>query len=272
MLCLIFLLIIAPFSVQAEIYQWSDTKGNKHFSDKPHQDAQTLHISPGYTYHYVKKVYDGDTILLANGNKVRLLGINTPEVEGRNKTAQAGGEQAKRWLQKKLQNKKVRLLKDVEKNDKYGRLLAHIFTEDKQHINLELVKNGLASVNIHPPNLKYTDQLLKAELLAEQQRLGIWNYKEYEPKQANQIKQTRFQGWQRVVGQIINIRHNHKYSYLNFSDTFGLKIERSSSDLFPELESYVGKKLEARGWINKHKNRYSMFIRHPSQLKVINSR
>lgn len=272
MLCLIFLLFSVSFSVQAEIYQWSDTKGNKHFSDRPYQDAQTLHISPGYTYHYVKKVYDGDTILLANGKKVRLLGINTPEVEGRNKTAQAGGEQAKRWLQKKLQNKKVRLLKDVEKNDKYGRLLAHIFTEDKQHINLELVEKGLASVNIHPPNLKYTDQLLKAELLAEQQRLGIWNYKEYQPKQANQIKQARFQGWQRVVGQIINIRHSRKYSYLNFSDTFGLKIERRSSDLFPELESYVGKKLEARGWINKHKNRYSMFIRHPSQLKVINSR
>ena len=266
------LLFIVSFSTQAEIYQWFDAKGNKHFSDRPHQDAQTLQINPGYTFYYVKKVYDGDTVLLANGNKIRLLGINTPEVEGRYKTAQAGGEEAKRWLQKKLQNKKVRLLKDVEKKDKYGRLLAHIFTEDKQHINLELVKAGLASVNIHPPNLKFTDQLLKAEQQAELARLGIWNYKEYAPKQSNQIKQARFKGWQRVVGQINNIRHGRKYSYLNFSDTFALKIERKFMGLFPELESYVGKKLEARGWINKHKNRYSMFIRHPAQLKAIKSR
>lgn len=272
MLRLIPLLFFISFSSQAEIYQWLDANGNKHFSDKAHPNAQTLEVNPGYTYHHVKKVYDGDTILLANGKKVRFLGINTPEVEGRYKTAQAGGEEAKRWLERKLKNKKVRLLKDVEKQDKYGRLLAHVFTENKQHINLELVKRGLASVNIHPPNLKFTHELLKAEQQAEEARLGIWSYQEYAPKQVNQIKQVRYKGWQRVVGQIINIRHTRKYSYLNFSDTFGLKIERKSRDLFPELKNYFGKKLEVRGWINKHKNRHSMFIRHPAQLKEINSR
>ena len=268
MLRLIFLLLFIPFSTQAEIFQWIDGSGNKHFSDRPHPDATTLRINPGYTYYDVKKIYDGDTILLANGKKVRFLGINTPEVEGRNKAVQAGGEEAKHWLQKKLKNKRVRLLKDIEKQDKYGRLLAHIFTEDKQHINLELVKSGLASVNIHPPNLKYTDELLKAELQAERYRLGIWNYKEYAPKPVNQITQARFKGWQRVVGQIKNIRHTRKYSYLNLSDNFGVKIEKKTTGLFPELESYVGKKVEVRGWINKNKNRYSMFIRHPSQIKV----
>ena len=268
MLRLIFLLLFIPFSTQAEIFQWIDGSGNKHFSDRPHPDATTLRINPGYTYYDVKKIYDGDTILLANGKKVRFLGINTPEVEGRNKAVQAGGEEAKHWLQKKLKNKRVRLLTDVEKQDKYDRLLAHIFTEDKQHINLELVKSGLASVNIHPPNLKYTDELLKAELQAERYRLGIWNYKEYAPKPVNQITQARFKGWQRVVGQIKNIRHTRKYSYLNLSDNFGVKIEKKTTGLFPELESYVGKKVEVRGWINKNKNRYSMFIRHPSQIKV----
>ncbi|MCK5479124.1 MAG: thermonuclease family protein [Methylococcales bacterium] len=265
------LLLFAPFSTQAEIFLWVDDNGDKHYSDLPHPNAQTLQVDPGYTYHKIKKVYDGDTILLDNGKKVRFLGINTPEVEGRNKSAQRGGEEAKTWLLDKLKNNKIRLEHDVEKQDKYSRLLAHVFTEDKEHINLELVKKGLASVTIHPPNLKYTDALLAAQQQAEQIRLGIWSYKEYKPRQVSQIKNVRFKGWQRVMGRIKNLRHTRKYSYLNFSDTFALKIERKSSELFAKLESYVGKKVEARGWINKNKNRYNMLIRHPSAIIIINS-
>jgi len=266
MFFLLSLLLIVPFSTQAEIFQWVDDNGSKNFSDKPHQGAKSLKIKPGYTYYQIKKIYDGDTILLTNGLKVRLLGINTPEVERRNKLAQVGGEVAKSWLQKRLKNKKVRLESDVEKKDKYGRLLAHIFTENKEHINIELVKQGLASVNIHPPNLKYTDELIKAEQQAEQARLGIWNYQEYAPKQLSQITQQRVKGWQRITGVINNIRYSRRYIYLNFTDTFALKIERKAEGLFPVLESYMGGPIEARGWVNRHKKRYSMIIRHPSAI------
>jgi len=263
--CVIFFI---SFTVQADIYQWTDDEGNKHFSDKPHQGAKTLQVQAGYSYYQVKKVYDGDTVLLKNGQKIRFLGINTPEVEGRNKTAQAGGEEAKRWLQKQLKNKKIRLERDVEKQDKYGRFLAHIFTEDKQHINLELVKKGYASVNIYPPNLKYTEQLLTAESQANRSRLGLWKYPEYKRKPVSQITQGRFKGWQRVIGKINTIRHTRKYSYLSLSDTFSLKIEKKAQKYFPKLDSYLGKRVEVRGWINQRKGRYSMFLRHSSALQI----
>jgi len=265
---LILQFLFVSFTAQAEIFQWFDEKGKQHFSDKPHQGAKTLHVDSGYSYYQVKKIYDGDTILISNGQKVRFLGINTPEVEGRNKLAQTGGEEAKNWLQAQLKNKKVRLEKDVEKKDKYGRLLAHVFTEDKQHMNLELVKKGFASVNIYPPNLKYTDDLLAAESIAEQNRLGIWQSPEYFPKQAAGIRQGSFKGWQRVIGRIKAIRHTRKYSYLEFSENFALKIKKKSSSFPPKLADYVGKTVEVRGWINKNKNRYSMFIRHPSAIKL----
>ena len=264
---LLSLLLIFSFSVQAEIFQWLDDNGQKHFSDKPHQGAQTLQLNAGYSYYSVKKVFDGDTILLSNGNKVRFLGINTPEVEGRNKQAQAGGDEAKQWLVNQLKGTKVRLEKDVEKQDKYGRLLAHVFTEAKEHLNLQLVEKGLATVNVYPPNLKYTDELIKAAQQAELSQLGIWRYKEYAPKSVEQIKGSSFKGWQRVVGRVKNVRHTRKYSYLNLSDSFGLKIDRKTAALFPKLESYIGKQVEARGWINKRKKQYSMFIRHPSAIK-----
>lgn len=202
MFLLLLILVLSPLSAQADIFQWVDKNGNKHFSDIPHQGAKKLQINSGHSYYQVKKVYDGDTVLLSNGNKVRFLGINTPEVEGRHKSAQAGGEEAKRWLQKTLKNKKIRLEKDVEKQDKYNRLLAHLFTKDKQHINLELVKRGLATVNIHPPNLKYTNELIKAQQQAEQNKLGVWQRKEYTPKQVNKLNRSNYKGWQRIKGEI----------------------------------------------------------------------
>lgn len=264
---LLFFFLLLPFSAQADIYQWVDEKGNKHYSDIPYQGAKKLQIDSGSSYYQIKKIYDGDTVLLSNGSKVRFLGVNTPEVEGRRKSAQAGGEEAKRWLKEILKNKKVRLEKDVEKKDKYNRTLAHLFTKDKLHINLELVKRGLANVNIHPPNLKYTADLMQAQQQAEKNKLGVWNRQEYSPKLADQLNRSNYKGWQRIKGEIQTIRQTRKYAYLKLTESFSLKISLQSLDLFPDLNSYSGRQVEVRGWINKSKKKYMMFIRHPSQIK-----
>jgi len=264
---LIVILGVLSFSVEAEIFQWFDENGNKHFSDKPHQGAKRFQLNESYSYYRIKKIYDGDTLLLMNGQKVRLLGINTPEVEGRNKSSQAGGEEAKQWLIARLKKQKIRVETDVEKKDKYGRLLAHVFTEDKQHINLELVGEGLASINVYPPNLKYINELLKAEHQAEQKIKGIWGEEAYAIKLVENIKSGSFKGWQRISGTVKSVHHARKNSYLKFSDYFSLKIAKKSFKFFPELESYIGKKLEVRGWINRYKNKYSLFVRHSSAIK-----
>jgi len=101
--------------VDAEIYQWLDVKGSEHFSDRFHPDAKTVNIKPGYDYYRVKTVYDGDTIVLEDGRKIRLLGINTPEVQHKDKRADAGGEDAKVWLINKLQHARIRLEFDSER-------------------------------------------------------------------------------------------------------------------------------------------------------------
>ena len=98
-----------PLWANAAIYQWQDADGSKHFSDKSSPKAERVEIKPGYGFYQVKKIYDGDTVVLQDGRKIRLLGINTPEVQHRDKTADAGGDEAKQWLINKLQNAKVRL-------------------------------------------------------------------------------------------------------------------------------------------------------------------
>jgi endonuclease YncB( thermonuclease family) len=270
-LFLLFLLVASATVAQAEIYQWTDESGQAHFSDKPHSDAKILNIHTGHSYYQIKKIYDGDTILLSNGQKVRFLGINTPEVEGRYKSAQAGGEAAKQWLKNRLHGQQVRLDHDVEKQDKYGRLLAHIFTKDGQHINLELIEQGLATVSIFPPNMKYTRDLIKAEQHAEQEQVGLWQRKEYNPKKSSQLTRSNYKGWQRITGKVIDIHHARKNSYLTLSTSFSLKISKRSLNLFPDLNDYKGKKIEVRGWVSKRKEKFSMFIRHPSQI-LLNSK
>lgn len=289
---LLVLLLCLPGWINAEIYQWQDTNGSKHFSDRqgwgkcrnrsgtdtadcPATDATIIDIKPGYAFHKVKTVYDGDTVVLEDGRKIRLLGINTPEIQHRDNPADAGGDEAKRWLTDKLKNTKVRLETGTEKTDKYGRTLAHLFTENKDHINLQLVEAGLAAVNIYPTELFYISELIKAQNQAEQAKRGIWGRPEYAAIPVASLTEAGHPGWTRLVGKVTNIRKTRKSVYLEFSPTlsaaegtvFEARIESQWQDLFPDINGYLGKTIEVRGWLNKSKGHLSMLIRHPSAIK-----
>jgi micrococcal nuclease len=264
---LLILLICLPPCINAEVYQWKDAKGSEHFSDRSHPDAKIVDIKPGYRFYCVKTVYDGDTVLLEDGRKIRLLGINTPEVQHKNKVADAGGEQARLWMIHKLQHVKVRLETDVEKTDKYGRTLAHLFTEKKEHINLSLLKAGLAAISIYPPNLLYVNEMVAAENKAEQDKLGIWQRPEYAPIPVGNLTETGHPGWSRMVGKVVSIRNTAKSIYLVFSSQFEVRIERKWLFLFPDINGYLGKTIEVRGWLNKNKKHFSLLIRHPTAIR-----
>lgn len=263
------LLAMVPGILHAEVYEWFDQQGRPHYSDRGRENAKLLNLRPGVSFYRVEKVFDGDTILLANGQKVRFLGVNTPEVAGRNKSSEVGGEQAKAWLKRYLEGKKVSLQGDVEKQDKYQRTLAHVFTEDKQHVNLELVRRGLAAINIYPPNLKYVDALVEAQQQAESSRLGIWNYPEYAPQSFRELNDDNYKGWKRLTGRVLAVKSTSKYSYLQFSDQVAVRIDNQWRELFPDLALYVGKQLEARGWVHKNRQRFALHIRHPAEIKVL---
>jgi endonuclease YncB( thermonuclease family) len=270
---LLVLLLCFPGWVNAEIYEWQDANGSTHFSDRPVadakivDDAKTVDIKPGYEFFRVKTVYDGDTVELEDGRKIRFLGINTPEVQHRDKQADVGGDEAKRWLIDKLKNTKVRLEVGVEKTDKYGRTLAHLFTEKKEHINLQLVEAGLAAVNIYSNELLYVNELVKAENQAEQAKLGIWGRPEYAAIPVASLTEDGHPGWTRLVGKVSHIRKTRKSIYLEFSDSFEARIESKWLDLFPDVDGYLGKTIEVRGWLSKSKGHLSMLIRHPSAIR-----
>ena len=264
-ICLV-LLLFTQFIYAVEVYHWTDAQGRSHYSDKKHKDASAYKLSKSDSYYKVKKVYDGDTVLLADGRKIRLLGINTPEIEHSNQAEQAGGDVARKWLMQKLLGTTIRLEFDQEKRDKYKRYLAHIFTKQGVHINHELVRLGFASTNIFPPNLKYVPELLAAQQVAEVKQLGIWGYPEYRIKLTGELNKRNKQGWQRIVGRVTRIKNTRKNSYLKLTNNFDVRVKKKYLQYFEDLEHLIGKKIEVRGWVNKYKNGYSMQVKHPGAI------
>jgi len=124
--------------------------------------------------YFVKRVIDGDTIVLSNNERVRYIGINTPEVSHPKKPVEWMGREATAFNKKLVEHKYVRLEYDVDLRDKYGRLLAYVFV-DNTHVNAELVRMGYAQVYTVPPNVKYTDLFLSIQREARQAKKGLWS-------------------------------------------------------------------------------------------------
>lgn len=122
---------------------------------------------PETTFAIVSEVIDGDTIKLQNGDRIRLLGINTPEM------GQPHYDEATNRLKELIEGKNVTLEKDVEDKDQYGRLLRHIYVDDT-FVNLEMVREGYANIYIISPNIKYSNEFKKAEEEAKIAGRGVW--------------------------------------------------------------------------------------------------
>ncbi|CAI8806624.1 micrococcal nuclease [Methylocaldum szegediense] len=254
-----------------DVFRWKDDQGRIHYSDHGPEGAEPtkLKVATAPAVHTVKAVFDGDTILLDNGERVRLLGINTPEADGPNKKGEPGGNEAKHWLRRRLMGRVVRLEQDKEPRDHYQRLLAHVFADNGEHINLTLVESGLAFLNLHPPNLKHAQVLIQAQNRAEQAKRGIWGMPDYQPRPVETLNvRPVLRGWQRLMGSPFAIVEKNRYLSLRFSDRFEVRVAKENLKLFPSLETYLHRRVEARGWLSQRRGRYSIFVRHPSALIV----
>ena len=122
----------------------------------------------------VVRVVDGDTLVLAGGVKVRVLGIDAPEMEKDGRPADFLAHKAKAALTELTLNRSVDLEYDRLRYDHYGRLLAYLFLPDRTLVNAELVRRGLAVVYFIAPNLRYQKDLLAAQQEAIEAQRGVW--------------------------------------------------------------------------------------------------
>lgn len=121
----------------------------------------------------VARVIDGDTIQMEGGERVRLIGVDTPETVHPSKPVEIFGKEASDFTRRILEGKKVRLEYDQERKDKYGRTLAYVYLEDGTFINAEIIKQGFGFVYTQFP-FKYLNEFRNYERQARERGAGLW--------------------------------------------------------------------------------------------------
>lgn len=123
---------------------------------------------------YIEKVIDGDSLeanIKGKREQIRLIGIDAPELRQK-----YWGKRSKKFLQDMISASgwQAHIEYDVDRRDKYDRILAYLWSRDNRLINEEMLSNGYAVVYTFPPNIKHADRLMAAQVIARENKRGIW--------------------------------------------------------------------------------------------------
>ena len=126
----------------------------------------------------VVRVVDGDTIHVRVGGReetVRYIGVDTPESVKPGAPVECFAKRASAFNHRLVDGEKVRLVRDAEARDRYGRLLAYVYRErDGLFVNAELVRRGHATVATFPPNVAHEDEFRRLARRARLSGRGLW--------------------------------------------------------------------------------------------------
>ena len=121
----------------------------------------------------VQRVVDGDTIILNGNERVRLIGVDTPETVHPQKPVEYYGKEASAFTKRMCEGKKVRLEYDWQKKDRYNRTLAYVYLEDGTFLNAEIIKQGYGHAYTRFP-FKYLEEFRAYEREAREGGVGLW--------------------------------------------------------------------------------------------------
>lgn len=227
----------------------------------------------------VAQVLDGDTLVLADGRQVRLIGINAPELGKDGAPDEPFAREAHAFLTALLAGQRVTLVLDEEHTDRHGRLLAHAYLPDGRNVQEKLLRQGLAFLVAVSPNLSRLSAYREAEEEARRARRGVWNHPAYTPLAAQQVRET---GFRFVAGTVRRVGKDPRTYYFDLAPRFTLVVARSDWERYfahppssavqlcsippCQPEALLGKSVVARGWIARHDGKLRMRLHHPAML------
>ncbi|MEF8833989.1 MAG: thermonuclease family protein [Halofilum sp. (in: g-proteobacteria)] len=221
----------------------------------------------------VETVFDGDSVRLADGRSVRLVGINTPEIGRDGAPDEPLARSARQALIDLLgDDHSIGLEIAPEGTDRYDRVLAHVHTADGRNVTAALLEQGLGWHIAVPPNLGHLDCYRRAERLARREDRGVHGEAALAPIAAEELDADAG-GFTLVTGTIERVGTSRRAYWL---DLGGLTLRLTRADLpyFEETDPrrWHGRSLRARGWIYRVDGQARMNLGHPAAVEWMDTR
>lgn len=220
----------------------------------------------------VRRVVDGDTLLLDDGNRIRLVGADAPELgrDGRADALYARDARAHMDQLVSLAGGRVTLHIGPEPRDRYGRLLARVSTQRHGDFAAHLLRNGLALAVAVPPNTAGFPCLLAAERAARAAGRGLWSTEGGPVISATALRST---GYAIVRGRAGAWRARRGDRLIELDGAVTLRVRDADLDRWftdTPLEAYAGRLLEVRGWVHPwSRGRFAITVQHPATIEIL---
>lgn len=211
---------------------------------------------------------DGDTVVLADDARVRLVGIDTPELGHDGRADDAGADAARDWLAARLApGTRALAVNDAEERDHYGRLLRHLFLADGTNLQAALLEEGLAAPLVMPPSLGFLSCYLAATERARHGARGLWGLPRYQPVSPQDLPAGQ-RGYRVVRAEVVRVHRGRGSAWLELEGPLSVSIPRASLRLFDDavLDALPGTTVLVRGMVQPRGRHLRLYLRHPVDL------
>jgi endonuclease YncB( thermonuclease family) len=219
----------------------------------------------------VRYTHDGDTLTLHDDTRVRLIGINTPELAGNGKAAQPLAIRARDQLRQLLfrHGNQVKLLYGKQRRDQHGRSLAYLWLPDGTNVVDELLRAGLGWLVAIPPDTRFIGCHREAEAEARRAIRGVWKEDALKARDSASLD-LRSKGFELVRGRITRVNHGGGATWVNLEGRFAIRIPDEDLKNFtaPPSQEWIGRTLEVRGWIYQTRGELRVNVGHPANLQL----
>ncbi|HEY1992395.1 MAG TPA: thermonuclease family protein [Gammaproteobacteria bacterium] len=216
----------------------------------------------------IRRVIDGDTLVLADGRHVRFIGINAMELGHDGAADQPYAAAARDRLQQLIGHGKLRLAPGDEPYDQHGRSLAYLFA-GRQDLGLELIREGLAVVVAVPPDLVHLPCYQDAEATARNQHLSIWS--QASPLVTDAVHADLTPGAFLIVHDTVTeaVRNS---AGLELIVGGGLRVWIAGADLARftvDPAELKGRQVLVRGWLREYRGALELDVHAPAALLAL---
>ena len=226
----------------------------------------------------ITKVVDGDTVINHRNERIRLIGINTPEKSKHKKRKNPLADEALQYLEKWVLNKRVLVEYDADRVDPHGRFLAHLH-DRYGNINARMVREGYAWQAVVPPNTKYLDCYYDREQKARQEGKGVWGIAQYDAVPAVPSQIDAQLGFIRMRGVVEKVEQRARSTWFLFGKRISARIKDENLDYFEglDLAQLRGQEIVLRGWVFALKSNRVVYpsiimeIDHPLMIEGLDS-